>query len=117
MKKTLVTVRNLDDFICGECGAFYQKDSMILTAGAKDELCRRGIRIQHGEAPAGSCCSGTSSGPCDAVDVACLVGASSVEDLRGRLAAMMEKQCAVSNPEQLRAASLKALDVLRAALD
>lgn len=112
MKKTLVTVRNLDDFICGECGAFYQKDSMILTAGAKDELCRRGIRIQHGEAPAGSCCSGS----CDAVDVACLVGASSVEELRGRLAAMMEKQCAVSDPEELRAATLKALDVLRAAL-
>lgn len=115
MKKTLVGVHNLDDFICKECGAFYQDGSMILTAGAKDELNRRGIRIQYGEAPAGSCCAGAAAAP--AVDAAGIAGAASLEDLLVDLAAMIREQCGISDPEQLRDASLKALQTIKNNID
>ena len=114
MKKTLVGVHNLDNFICKECGAFYQNGSMILTAGAKDELSRRGIRIQYGEAPAGSCCAGAAA---PAVDAAAFAGAASLEDLLVDLAAMIREQCGITDPEQLREASLKALQSIRNIMD
>ncbi len=114
MKKTLVGVHNLDDFICKECGAFYQDGSMILTAGAKDELNRRGIRIQYGGAPAGSCCAG---GAAPAVDAAGIAGAASLEDLFVELAVMIREQCGISDPEQLRDASLKALQTIKDNID
>ena len=114
MKKTLVGVHNLDDFICKECGAFYQDGSMILTAGAKDELNRRGIRIQYGGAPAGSCCAG---GATPAVDAAGIAGAASLEDLLVELAVMIREQCGISDPEQLRDASLKALQTIKDNID
>lgn len=114
MKKTLVGVHNLDDFIRKECGAFYQDGSMILTAGAKDELNRRGIRIQYGGAPAGSCCAG---GAAPAVDAAGIAGAASLEDLLVELAVMIREQCGISDPEQLRDASLKALQTIKDNID
>ncbi len=114
MKKTLVGVHNLDDFICKECGAFYQDGSMILTAGAKDELNRRGIRILYGGAPAGSCCAG---GAAPAVDAAGIAGAASLEDLLVELAVMIREQCGISDPEQLRDASLKALQTIKDNID
>lgn len=117
MKRTLVTVQNLDDVICRECGAFYQTSSMILTPGARDELHRRGIRIQYGEAPAGSCCSGAAPLACDGVDAASLAGASSVEELLVSLAAMIKARCGISSPDQLREASLNALEILRKAVN
>ena len=98
MKKTLVGVHNLDDFICKEC----------------DELNRRGIRIQYGGAPAGSCCAG---GAAPAVDAAGIAGAASLEDLLVELAVMIREQCGISDPEQLRDASLKALQTIKDNID
>ncbi|MDO5536126.1 MAG: hypothetical protein Q4F72_01145 [Desulfovibrionaceae bacterium] len=129
MKKTLVCVDNLDEFICSKCGSFYQRSGMILTAGAKDELVRRGIRLQYGEPPAGSCCAGS---PCPEAEAACpnkscraaqahggameiadLARVNSLEDLLGELAGMIESNCQVRDRDKLHEASLKALQAIR----
>ena len=56
MSKTLITVDNLQDFISG--GRLQMDGSKILTAGARDELTRRGIEVAWSDATAACCGSG-----------------------------------------------------------
>lgn len=51
MKKQLVEADNVAAFICQESGKLYADGSLLLTAGAKDELARRGIAIVYGAKP------------------------------------------------------------------
>ena len=53
MSKTLITVDNLQDFVSG--GRLQMDGSKILTAGARDELTRRGIEVAWSDAPAACC--------------------------------------------------------------
>ena len=53
MGKTLITLENIDEFVC--CGKLAMDSTKIITAGARDELTKRGIEVVYGEAE-GQCC-------------------------------------------------------------
>ncbi len=51
MKKKLIEVCNLDDYICQTTGKIYIDGTLLLTPGAKDELSKKGIGIVYGPKP------------------------------------------------------------------
>ena len=59
MSKTLITVDNLQDFI--HDNRLNMDADKILTAGARDELTRRGVDVVYDAAPAGACAAGCRS--------------------------------------------------------
>ena len=54
MGKTLITLENIDEFVC--CGKLAMDSTKIITAGARDELTKRGIEVVYGEAEGQCCC-------------------------------------------------------------
>ena len=54
MGKTLITLDNIDEFVC--CGKLAMDSTKIITAGARDELTKRGIEMVYGEAEGQCCC-------------------------------------------------------------
>ena len=56
MGKTLITLDNIDEFVC--CGKLAMDSTKIITAGARDELTKRGIEVVYGEAEGQCCCHG-----------------------------------------------------------
>ena len=71
MKKELITVDNINNYISKQDGKLYVFGNRLLTAGAKDELGRRRVSVVYGpepvaapvQAPAASCGS-VSGTPC-----------------------------------------------------
>lgn len=117
MSKQLITVDTLDSHI--EDGRCVLGPDMILTPGAKDELARRRVRIVYGEkaCAASSCGCGSGSDAC--VNAAAVAGARSDlkgEDLVLAVAALIRKECGISDPERLRAVTCEALKRLASRL-
>ena len=111
MKKTLILVDNLDEFICKESNTIHLDAGMILTAGAKDELTRRHVSIVRGAAPERDC------GRRACVVRACVAAAANphadVERLVHDVAATLQKEYGITDPAELKAASLKAVETIR----
>ncbi len=122
MKKELISVENLDAFICRQDGKLYVDRNRILTPGAKDELSRRGVSIVYGEEPApavqpeGACrgCCGAGKtffvGPEEGTSLA---SAKSLESLSMAVAAMLRTQYGVTDPEDVRRMTVEALKTIR----
>lgn len=121
MSKQLVTIDNLDEFLCRHDGKFYMDGSRILTPGAKDELAKRHIEVAQGcgcnhpgascaqaagEAKHGSQCCGTCSAP-DSYH------SPEVEDVLIAVAATLQKEYGVSDPDELRKISLEMVETLK----
>ena len=122
MKKELISVENLDAFICRQDGKLYVSRNRILTPGAKDELHRRGVSVVSGEDPApavqpqaacrGGCGAGKTFfvGPEEGTP---FTTASSLESLSIAVASMLRKQYGVTDPEQVRSMTVEALKTIR----
>lgn len=104
MKKTLICVDNLDDFVCHESRKLVMDGSRLLTPGAKDELTKRGIRIVYGREEGTAAMS------------AALASCPDMEHLVFGLAAMLKQECGITDPEELRRCSLKALQIVKECL-
>ncbi|WP_174408915.1 hypothetical protein [Desulfovibrio psychrotolerans] len=131
MKKKLVGADNLDSFICKADGKLYADGSVILTAGARDELSRRGIAVEygprpgagayapaHGDCPPGyTCPPGCTCAACAAGAVAaCTAEAAGHTDLEGLVlgvAAILKNEFGIHDPEELKAVSCEAVKVIR----
>lgn len=119
MKKELITVENLDAFICRQDGKLYVCRNRILTPGAKDELHRRGVSVVYGEEPApavqpeGGCCGAGKSFLVGSEEGTPLAAASSLESLSMAVAAMLRKQYGVTDSEQVRSMTVEALKTIR----
>lgn len=118
MAKQLVTIDNLDEFICRGDGKFYMDGSRIITAGAKDELAKRHIEIVYGPGcgHAGSSCAqacGCQGGGCSTTAAQ---AAPEDEELLIAIAATLQKDYGVSDPAQLKAMSLEVIKTLKANL-
>lgn len=130
MKKTLISVDNLDEHICRELGRLYVDGNMILTAGARDELTRRGIAIVR-SADAGA---EHAAAPCKApakTGAACAAGGhgqegchenghgealpAEVEDVLVGVASILKQECGINDPEELKTATLRVFKALRQA--
>ena len=51
MKKELITVDNVNNYICKQDGKLYVFGNRLLTAGAKDEMGRRRVTVVYGPEP------------------------------------------------------------------
>ena len=139
MKKELITVDNVNNYICKQDGKLYVFGNRLLTAGAKDELGRRRVTVVYGPepvvapaaAPASSCSSaagtpcgkshGTCRGGCNcssAITPGIAAGAplgsyTSVESLALALATMLKDKYGVTDPAELKDLTAKALKAIR----
>lgn len=103
MSKTLITVDNLQDFVTGN--RLQMDGSKILTAGARDELTRRGIEITWADAAAESCC-GCCGGDHKAESAAACHSPEQEELLIG-VAAIIKQHYNITDPEELKKVTLE----------
>ena len=143
MKKELITVDNVNNYISKQDGKLYVFGNRLLTAGAKDELGRRRVAVVYGPepvaapvaaakpaaaataAPASSCACGKSHGSCrggcncgSAITPGIAAGAplgsyTSVESLALALASMLKDKYGVTDPAELKELTAKALKAIR----
>ena len=141
MKKELITVDNVNNYISKQDGKLYVFGNRLLTAGAKDELGRRHVAVVYGPepvaapaaaakpaasaAPASSCACGKSHGSCrggcncgSAITPGIAAGAplgsyTSVESLALALASMLKDKYGVTDPAELKELTAKALKAIR----
>lgn len=88
--KTLITKQNIESRISPMDHKFYADGSIILTAGAKDELRSRGIRIVYGPMPEqpSACCKSSSS--------------ISMEDAVKSITVLLKTRFGIDDPETVR---------------
>lgn len=108
MKKQLITVDNLSEYTCRTSNRIYVDNTMILTPGAKDELSKKGIDIVRTPCPDMDTCTAHSS-PAAADSGAC----QEAERLIYGLAAMLQSEYGITDPEKLKALSIKAATIIR----
>ena len=129
MKKTLISVDNLEEHLCTVCGGLHG-DGALLTPGARDELARRGVRVVYGGGPQdGTCCKGAGRTACANVSDASRMpapittGATSASDAQGGavamldmlvgVAALIKRECGVTDPDQLREMTINVVKTLQ----
>ncbi|ABB40065.1 hypothetical protein Dde_3271 [Oleidesulfovibrio alaskensis G20] len=116
MKKKLVGVECLNEYICQSSNKLYADSSVILTPGARDELSRRGVTVvygprpESGEAPA-ACPPGCTCPACTAAKAD-----SGLEQLLFAVAAMLKTEYGITDPEELKNLSCQALRTIKANL-
>ena len=111
MGKTLITLENLDQFVHGKTLAM--DSSKIITAGARDELTKRGIDVVYGEA----CCTACGHDPhadhchADHSHAQNCPADKCHEELLVGVAAIIKQHYGITNPDELRKVTL---DTVRA---
>lgn len=101
MGKTLITIQNLDQFICG--GKLVMDSAKILTPGARDELSKRGVQICYDEAAAQ---------PCGHGDCAHHGHDEHNEELLIGVAAIIKQHYGITDPDELRKVTLETVAVI-----
>lgn len=100
--KKLVEVKNLQDHICPVTHKVYADGTIILTPGAKDELCKRGIPVVYGPNPNAAACADTASA-CDD---------EGKEKLFYAVAAVLKEDYGVNDMETLKDLSCRIVDAI-----
>ncbi|HZF60440.1 MAG TPA: hypothetical protein VEZ52_02315 [Desulfovibrio sp.] len=103
MGKTLITIDNLDQFIHGN--KLVMDSAKILTPGARDELCKRGVLISYGEAAAHCAHGGCPQHGHDGHDDHC-------DDLLIGVAAIIKQHYGITDPDELRKVTLETVAVI-----
>lgn len=101
MGKTLITIDNLDQFI--HSNKLVMDSAKILTPGARDELCKRGVQISYDEAAAHHCGLGECAQ--HAHDEHC-------DDLLIGVAAIIKQHYGITDPDELRKVTLETVAVI-----
>ncbi|KAF5084626.1 hypothetical protein DSECCO2_77160 [anaerobic digester metagenome] len=101
MGKTLITIDNLDQFI--HSNKLVMDSAKILTPGARDELCKRGVQISYDEAAAHHCGHGECAQ--HAHDEHC-------DDLLIGVAAIIKQHYGITDPDELRKVTLETVAVI-----
>ena len=102
MGKTLITLENIDEFVC--CGKLAMDSTKIITAGARDELTKRGIEVVYGEAEGQCCCHGHDHAHDHAHDHH---GPQHDEELLVGVAAIIRQHYGITDPETLKKVTLE----------
>ena len=104
MGKTLITIDNLDQFI--HSNKLVMDSAKILTPGARDELCKRGVQISYDEAAAHHCGHGECAQHAhDGHDEHC-------DDLLIGVAAIITQHYGITDPDELRKVTLETVAVI-----
>lgn len=120
MRKTLISIDMIEEHICGACGNLHAEGALI-TPGARDELARRGIRIVYGGKERGEQCNGLASSFCAAASAAsgasgafrAQEGTVTTQDMLVGVAALIQRECGVTDPDQLRDMTLNVVKTLQ----
>lgn len=118
MSKKLITVDNLEEYICRASAKFYMDSTVILTPGARDELKKRGIAIVPGPAPEAAPChpmmceSMTREVPAYGTMLG-LTTFADMEELLVGVAAILKNEYGITDPAELRDASLQAVKTIK----
>ena len=107
MGKTLITLDNIDEFVC--CGKLAMDSSKIITAGARDELTKRGIEVVYGEAEGQCCCHGHDHAHDHAHDHH---GPQHDEELLIGVAAIIRQHYGITDPEMLKKVTLETVTAI-----
>lgn len=113
MKKKLVTVDNLEEYVCRTSNQLHADSTMILTAGAKDELTRRGIALVYGSVPADLSSQLHHSMTHKTSFPGVAEEAVNMTELLLGVAAILKKECGVTDPQELKALSLQAIKTIK----
>ena len=103
MGKTLITIDNLDQFIHGN--KLVMDSAKILTPGACDELCKRGVQLSYDEAAAHCAHGGCPQHGHDGHDDHC-------DDLLIGVAAIIKQHYGITDPDELRKVTLETVAVI-----
>ena len=104
MGKTLITIDNLDQ--CIHSNKLVMDSAKILTPGARDELCKRGVQISYDEAAAHHCGHGECAQHAhDGHDEHC-------DDLLIGVAAIIKQHYGITDPDELRKVTLETVAVI-----
>ncbi|WP_319776997.1 hypothetical protein [Maridesulfovibrio sp.] len=110
MKKKLIEAGNLDSFICSDSKTLYVDNTMILTPGAKDELCKRKIKIARVEDAAAVAETGNRGcGNPDCTKEVC----DGCEDLVMGIAVLLKEEYGITDMAQLKDLSFKVAEVVK----
>lgn len=111
MGKTLITLENLDQFVHGK--TLVMDSSKILTAGARDELTKRGVEVAYGETGCAACGHDPHADHChaDHSHAANCPADKCHEELLIGVAAIIKQHYGITNPDELRKVTL---DTVRA---
>lgn len=105
MKKELISLDNLDAFVCMSAPRVYvDSATSILTPGARDEIAWRGLEIVNGPCPDYAACGHKSHG---------IAGPDVNEDVLVGIAAILKKDHGVTDPEQLKRMTLEVVAAMR----
>ncbi len=113
MQKQLITVDNLEDFICKSSGKVYLDGTRILTPGAKDELSKRGVSVEFGPGcnhPGTSCAAASCGAGCASGTAA---NSHTNEDMLIAVAATLQNEYGVTDPDKLKSLSLELVQTLK----
>ena len=99
MGKTLITLDNIDEIDCS--GKLAMDSTKIITAGARDELTKRGIEVVYGEAEGQCCCHE------QAHDHAHDHAHGHDEELLIGVAAIIRQHYGITDPEMLKKVTLE----------
>lgn len=113
MRKTLIRVDNLDSFLCRHGKTIYVDSTMILSPGAKDALSKKGVSIVYGPCPDAASCPDAGHGKAANPLSQALAGNAGVEELLLGIAAVLKKECGITDPDKLKAASLQAVKTIK----
>ena len=103
MGKTLITIDNLDQFI--HSNKLVMDSAKILTPGARDELCKRGVQLSYDEAAAHCAHGGCPQHGHDGHDDHC-------DDLLIGVAAIIKQHYGITDPDELRKVTLETVAVI-----
>lgn len=109
MKKILVTIDNLAEYICRLDKKIYVDNTMILTPGAKDELSKQGICIVRDSCPEATGCTAHGTPAVDAAHHA----DTDMERLFYGVAAMLQSEYGIKDQKMLKELSLKAANIIK----
>lgn len=114
MQKQLVTIDNLDDFICKSSNKFYMDGTRILTPGAKDELSKRGVTIEFGSGcnHQGVSCSAASQSSCGQNSTGTTQAEPHIDEMLIAVAATLQKEYGINDPAQLKSMSREIVKTL-----
>ena len=114
MKKTLIQLNNMDEFICkASPRIFIDGTTMILTPGAKDALTKRGVKVIHGTCPDAAGCTLHGNAGADGCDVQGTTCDPGLEKLFYGVASVLKNEYGVTDLAKLRALSLKAVEIIQ----
>lgn len=120
MAKELITVANLDAYIRKDLGKLFITPNRLITAGAKDELRKRGVQLVYGAEPApaqpAACCPtscGAGSSPSGGCGEKAPAGVDTLKRLAAIVVAILREQYGIRDEKEIETIAIKILKAVK----